>query len=114
MAVPLSATGVTVEVAQQMTLLDPTKTVRRANRRGQLQVWEATSADGKWLYLRGDETGTPWHLEHLPTGRVVLFAAATLTGARRCTASGWALAELDRRATAVVAEEITGLQVVAA
>jgi hypothetical protein len=80
-----------------MTLIDTSRTERRGNRRGTREIFEAWSADGVWHYHRGEETGTSWHLTHLPTGRQLDYVASTLTSARKATASGWAIAELDRR-----------------
>lgn len=87
-----------------MTLLDTSRTVRRTNRQtGGMQIWEAYSlanADGvtEWHYHRGEEPGTHWHLTHLPTGRMLNYAATSLPSARRFTESGAALAELNARA----------------
>jgi hypothetical protein len=34
-----------------------------------MEIWEAKSADGQWTYQRVEDTGTPWDVCHLPTGR---------------------------------------------
>lgn len=45
--------------------LDPTKTIKHRNWRGtRLEVWEATSADGRWHFERIEDTGTPWEVTH--------------------------------------------------
>lgn len=46
--------------------LDNTKTVRRpAFRTGRMEMWEATSADGKWHFERIEDIGTPWEITHV-------------------------------------------------
>lgn len=83
-----------------MTPLDTARTVRRRNlRNGRQEIWGAHSADGQWAYERGEESGTPWHIHHVPTSRCIEYAAGSLKSARLATASGWATRQLDRRAT---------------
>lgn len=79
-----------------MTALDPTKTIRYRGRTGRPEIREAVSADGVWTYIRLEERGTPWDVEHNPTGRVLRYAATSLPSARRSTADGSILADLDR------------------
>lgn len=68
------------------TALDTTLTTRHPNMRtGRLEVWEATSSNGDWTYLREEDAGTHWDIRHNPTGRIREFAATTLTKARRLT-----------------------------
>jgi hypothetical protein len=82
------------------TPLDPDRMVRRPNRRGRAELWEAISADGDWAYIREESAGTYWHIEHLPTERVYAFAATTIASACLLTANGAVLAALDRKRTA--------------
>jgi hypothetical protein len=35
-------------------------TIRPNGSAGPAQVWEAESADGRWLYVRTERRGTPW------------------------------------------------------
>lgn len=56
---------------------------------------EKTSADGLWHYQRLELPGTPWAVTHIESGRWLLLP--NLRAARALTASGWVLAELDRR-----------------
>lgn len=52
-----------------MTPLDPARTIRFANHgRAGSQIWEATSADGRWTYARLDQAGTPWVVIDNSTG----------------------------------------------
>lgn len=50
------------------------------------EVWEATSADGLWRYVRNDDDGTTWTIELIPTGQTML--TGRLDDARRQTAGG--------------------------
>lgn len=69
------------------TLLDSGKTVRFINRRTRKpEIWEATSADGRWTYIRTEEHGTPWFVQDNTTGRTVT-PATSLIRARRFTAT---------------------------
>lgn len=89
-----------------LTPLDTGKTVRRATFRrysrpehgARGETWEAYSADGRYAYLRQDEPGTPWAVRCLLSGRELLFAAATLRGARHLTSDpAWFDREHARR-----------------
>ena len=76
-----------------------TVTARHRNwRTGRLETWAAVSADGTWAYVREDAPGTPWLVEHAPTGQVALLAG-TLTAARAATADGTAFAHLTKETT---------------
>jgi hypothetical protein len=68
--------------------------VRWPNLRGQMEIWEAVSADDVWTYQRLEIPGTPWEVTHVPTGRS--YWVGSLPKARAATASGHALAYLDR------------------
>ena len=48
--------------ATPMTPLDPAKTERYRVRSGRLEISEATSADGRWRYVRLEMPGTPWEV----------------------------------------------------
>lgn len=87
-----------------ITLIDPASVRRAPNRRGAREIISARSLDGVWSWERGEEAGTPWHIHHVPTGRVFEHAATTFKGARYLTAnsSEWLLAEMDRRAAIAV------------
>lgn len=61
---------------------------------GRMQTWAAESKDGIWTYIRLDIPGTPWEVKHIPTGRS--YWVGSLPEARANTASGRALAYLDR------------------
>lgn len=66
-------------------------------RSGRLEAWEAVSRDGVWRYDRLEGVpGTPWLVVHLPTGTEGNWHG-TLTAARRATADGSALADIERR-----------------
>lgn len=92
----------------ELTALDPTKTVsyptfrRVSNPNGptRREIWEATSADGVWTYIREESPGTPWLIRHNPTDRIA-YMAGSLPKARRATAAGWALNSLNRQMTEV-------------
>lgn len=87
----------TTAARRGMTELDPSATVSSYSLRSRrIEVWQAASTDGVWLYHREEDTGTTWTVLHLPTGRV-LPGEVSLPMARRGTADGWTLAELDRR-----------------
>lgn len=62
---------------------------------GRLEAWEARSRDGAWAYRRIEISGTPWEIEHLPTGTEGGWYG-TLTAARAATADGSALAYAER------------------
>lgn len=48
-----------------MIPLDPGKTRKyQSLRTGRMEVWEASSADGKWSFRRLEDTGTPWEVTH--------------------------------------------------
>lgn len=55
---------------------------------GKVTRFEAHSADGVWIYLRDVQFRAAWHVEHVPTGRNVMFAAPSLKSARAGTADG--------------------------
>lgn len=57
-------------------------------RLGKVTRFEAHSADGIWIYLRDTQFRAAWHVEHVPTGRNVMFAAPSLKSARAGTADG--------------------------
>lgn len=61
---------------------------------GRVEAWAARSRDGVWTYGREELPGTPWIVQHLPTGRDVPVWFATLEAARWATADGSALAAL--------------------
>jgi hypothetical protein len=77
-----------------LTALDNSRTMK-VRFGGRVETLAAFSADGVWGYERSDEPGTPWEVTHLPTGRVLRYAATNLRQARIGTAAGWVLAELD-------------------
>lgn len=87
----------------ELTALDPAKTVscptfrRVSNPNGptRREIWEATSADGVWTYIREESPGTPWLIRHNPSDRIA-YMAGSLPKARRATAAGWALNSLNR------------------
>lgn len=54
---------------RRLTPLDPAKTERHRTFRGRLQTWEATSADGRWCYVREETAGTVWRVVDLSAGR---------------------------------------------
>lgn len=88
-----AATAHNMGMAHTMTSLDSTKTQRAAwidpskgRRSSRPQIWEATSADGRWTYIRSEEPGTPWHIRDNSTGTNYLHAATSLNDARRQTA----------------------------
>jgi hypothetical protein len=64
-------------------------------RSGRLEAWEAVSRDGVWAYARLEISGTPWETRHLPTDTAGDWHG-TLTAARAATASGSALAYVER------------------
>lgn len=61
-----------------------------------MENWSAVSADGLWKYERIEDTGTPWEAVHVPTG-ISTDWYGTLTAAREATASGTALASVERQ-----------------
>jgi len=64
-------------------------------RTGRTEAWAAVSKDGEYAFTRVEDTGTPWTVEHLPTGTDCgLFSS--LPKARRATADGSALASAER------------------
>lgn len=65
-------------------------------RTGRPEIRTCTSTDGQWCYTRVEDRGTTWDVLHVPTGRVLSYEPS-LPLARSGTASGWILAELDRR-----------------
>lgn len=69
-------------------------------RTGKVEVWAAVSKDGIWKYDRLEDTGTPWIVTHVPTGRQAWYPS--LPKARKATADGTALAYLDSRQPADV------------
>jgi hypothetical protein len=78
------------------TLTPATVTARYpAFRSGRLEAWEARSDDGVWLYRRLEISGTPWSVVHVPSA-IEANWHGTLTAAREATASGSALAAVER------------------
>lgn len=76
----------TIVLGVTLTPLDPARTVRRPTfRAGREQAWEATSADGRWTYVRLEQAGTPWAVFDAAGAEWRWFG--TLTRARRATAS---------------------------
>lgn len=69
-------------------------TTRPGTRVSHREIWEARSTDGTWTYVRLEEPGTPWRVEHAPTGYVDYFSS--LPRARRWTASDGAMACMKR------------------
>ncbi len=67
----------------------------RSFRTGRLENWGAMSADGVWHYRRLEMTGTPWSVEHMPTG-IEGNWYGSLPAARAATADGTALAAVER------------------
>jgi hypothetical protein len=90
-----------------MTPLNKAKTVRRRNlRNGQLQIWEATSADNRWIYGREEMPTTPWIVTRRGEWGEQWFG--TLMAARRWTA------EFDAKASrAILPADLTGASVYA-
>lgn len=82
--------GYFVSVSQPTT---PVRITRRhpSIRTGRLEAWEAVSVDGDYTYVRIEDTGTPWAVEHVPT-RTDCGLWPSLPKARRATAGGSALA----------------------
>lgn len=70
------------------TVLDKALTTRNRNlRTRRMEIWEATSADGNWTYIRIEDVGTSWSVQHNPTGKVRHFVAGSLLAARKLTAA---------------------------
>ena len=79
-----------------MTALSPSATRKVRDRStGRLTTFLAESADGVWTYIREDDAQTTWTVRHNPTNRT-LEREPNLAVARRGTASGYTLNELDR------------------
>jgi hypothetical protein len=77
----------TTTTRRQLTPLDPAKTERARNLRSQrTQVWEATSADGRWCYQRTEEPGTPWRVTDLTANGIASELFGSLGAARAWTA----------------------------
>jgi len=64
-------------------------------RTGKVQAWAAESADGTWAYRRLELPGTPWEVEHLPTGTDCGWFSS-LPKARAATADGSALEVVEQ------------------
>lgn len=65
--------------------------VRNRNlRNGQMETWEAFTADGEWHFERIEDVGTPWVIYHRPSGIEVREFFGTLKACRKAVASGWA------------------------
>ena len=77
--------------------LTPADVTRRypSFRSGRTENWEARSRDGVWMYRRLEISGTPWEVEHVPTGTTGNWYG-TYTAARAATADGSALACVER------------------
>jgi hypothetical protein len=77
--------------APRRTLTPVTVTARFPSfRSGRLEDWSAVSADGAWKYERLEVAGTPWQVEHAPTGTLGDWYGS-LSAARAATADGSAL-----------------------
>lgn len=71
-------------------------TARYPSFRGRrVENWSAVSRDGVWKYERLEISGTPWEVEHVPSGLAGDWYG-TLTNARAATADGSALAFVER------------------
>ena len=69
------------------TTLDSSRTVRFVNvRTRKPEVWAATSACGRWSYIRTEEVGTPWFIQDNHDLEAELVLASSLLRARRYTA----------------------------
>lgn len=77
-------TPITRETSATYRVVDEPRAGTRA------ECWRAHSVDGRWTYLRTEETGSPWTLVHLATGYAVAAAYSTLDDARYATAGGTA------------------------
>lgn len=66
-------------------------TVRRPSLpSGRMEAWGAASIDGNWTYTRVEDDGTPWSVDHIPSGTDCgLFGS--LDKAKRTTFDGSAL-----------------------
>lgn len=95
------------------TPLDPNLMDYRPGRRGGRELWGAISGDRQWAYIREESAGTHWHIEHLPTERVLTFAAPTILTAQKMTADGTALALLDQQRIVVAVHDHRPEEVVA-
>lgn len=62
---------------------------------GRVENWEAVSDDGLWAYLRQEISGTPWSVQHVPSG-IETDWYGSLPAAREATADGSALASVER------------------
>lgn len=69
-----------------LTPLDPDKTGRVPGRSGRSEIWEATSTDGRWRYVRLELAGTPWEVTDLSDDTVAPDWFGTLAKARAWTA----------------------------
>jgi hypothetical protein len=86
--------------APEPTPLDLDLMDYRPGRRGGQERWGAVSLDREWAFIREESAGTHWHIEHLPTERILTFAATKIATARKMTADGTARAMLDQRSPA--------------
>lgn len=68
------------------TPLDPAKTVRLPGRSRRMEVWIATSVDGRWTYGREEDTGTTWTVRDNHADRLSGEWFSSLAAARRWTA----------------------------
>lgn len=67
-------TATSRQARRALTALDPNTLVRRRPLNGgAAQIRDAVSADGVWRYHRVEMVGTPWRVEHLPSGRDTWF-----------------------------------------
>lgn len=84
-------------MAKPRRILTPVTVTRRlpSFRSGRIENWAAVSADGVWKYERLELAGTPWQVEHAPTG-ILGDWHGTLTAARAATADGSALGAVER------------------
>lgn len=79
---------------RELTPVDITERYR-SFRSGRLENWSARSLDGVWIYRRLEMSGTPWSLEHVPSGTEGDWYGS-LPAARAATADGSALAYVER------------------
>jgi hypothetical protein len=86
----------TTRTRRDLTPVDITEK-HPAIRTGKVQAWAAESDDGTWAYRRLELPGTPWEVEHLPTGTDCGWFSS-LPKARAATADGSALEAVEQAA----------------
>jgi hypothetical protein len=85
-----------------MTPLDPKRKTRfQRMSTGRFEVWGAVSKDGVWKYVRLDDVGTPWEVEHVESGRRLRSWFGSLAQARRATAAPGVMEQLEARPVSV-------------